>query len=79
MVRHDLLDSYAHPCVNEILEIELLVLVSATFTCEIARQAVNVNLEEQLSVESAHVEEVVEEGAEDSNTNVGDEEESHHF
>ena len=39
----------------------------------------DVHLEQQVCVEGAHVQEVIEEGGEDSNTNVCDEEESHHL
>ena len=39
----------------------------------------DVHLEQQLGVEGAHVQEVIEEGREDSNANVYNEEECHHL
>ena len=47
--------------------------------CQVTRQPVNMHLKQQLCVKSAHIQEVVEEGAEDCNANVGDEKESHHL
>ncbi len=57
----------------------LTYLLKLVITCKVAGEAVNVDLEEEVRVEGEHVEEVVEDGAEDRHPRVHHQEEGQHL
>jgi hypothetical protein len=57
----------------------LTCLLRLIFTCKVAGEAVNVDLEEEVRIEGEHVEEVVEDGAEYRHPRVHHQEEGQHL